>query len=81
MSQIAIYLDTEIQKKMDQKAREEGKSRSEWVKEAIREKLLSERPSGEWFKVWGSWEDSRTPEEILQDIDGGFLEREREPIK
>jgi predicted transcriptional regulator len=80
MGQIAIYLENELQKKMDQRAKREGKSRSAWVKEAIEEKIQSGLPDS-WFQVWGSWEDDRSSEAILEDIDSGYKESERPNLK
>ncbi len=81
MSQIAIYVPEEIQEKMDRLAGEEGKSRSQWVKDAILDKLATRHLTDQWFGVWGAWEDSRSTGEILRDIDSGAPEKEREPLK
>lgn len=80
MSQIAIYLDKETEKKLDRLAKKEGKSRSSWVKEAILEKMQTSLPET-WFALWGSWEDNRSSEEILKDIDEGYLAEQREELK
>lgn len=80
MSQIAIYIEPEIEKKLQRAAKLEGKSRSAWVKEAILEKISARLPEG-WFKVWGTWEDTRSAKEILEDIRGGYAEPERESLK
>lgn len=80
MSQIAIYIEPELEKKLDRAARLEGKSRSAWVKEAILEKINARLPEA-WFKVWGTWEDDRTVDEILDDIDAGYHETERTSLK
>ncbi len=80
MSQIAIYIEPSLEKKLERAAKIEGKSRSAWVKEAILEKINARLPEG-WFKIWGSWEDTRSTEEILSDIKNGYAETERESIK
>ena len=80
MSQLAIYIDETTQKKVDRAAKLEGKSRSSWVKEAILEKIEGSIPES-WFKLWGSWEDKRSTDEILKDIDKGYQESERPLIK
>ena len=81
MSQIAIYLDDVLEKKMARAAKREGKSRSAWVKEAIEQKIEGEKFSDDWFQLWGSWEDSRSTREILADIESGYSDQEREPLK
>jgi hypothetical protein len=80
MGQIAIYLENNLQKKLDQRAKRAGKSRSAWVKEAIEEKIRAGLPDS-WFKVWGSWEGDRNSEEILKDIDSGYEETERKNVE
>lgn len=81
MSQIAIYIEPQLEKKLNRAAKLEGKSRSAWVKEAILEKINAHLPEG-WFKVWGTWEDGRSTKEILEDIkSSGYPELERETLK
>lgn len=80
MSQIAIYIEPQLEKKLNRVARLEGKSRSAWVKEAILEKINARLPEG-WFKLWGAWEDNRSPEKILEDIKSGYAGSERETLK
>ncbi|MBF0493430.1 MAG: hypothetical protein HQM15_11710 [Deltaproteobacteria bacterium] len=80
MSQIAIYLEENIQKQLDRAVKLEGKSRSAWVKEAIVEKINSGLPDS-WFKLWGTWEDNRSPEEILKDIRSNNIGSKRRPLK
>ena len=80
VSQIAIYLDRKLEEKMTRAARREGKSRSAWVQEAILMKIGSGLPDS-WFDLWGSWEDKKSTKKILADIDAGYAERERSPLK
>lgn len=80
MAQIAIYIEPELEKKIECASKTAGKSRSAWVKEAIEEKIgrgLSES----WFSLWGSWEDTRSPEEILKDIKAGYAEPRRDRLR
>lgn len=65
---------------MDRTAKMEGKTRSAWVKEAILEKMQAKLPQA-WYQTWGTWEDNRSSEEILADIDQGYAEKERETLK
>lgn len=81
MGQIAIYLDDDLEKMVDRAAKLGQRSRSAWVKEAILEKIHGAKLTEAWFQLWGTWEDERSTEEILKDIDQGALERERLPIK
>lgn len=80
MPQLAIYIDDKTQKKIDQAAKREGKSRSLWVKEAIVQKIEGGIPES-WFNLWGSWEDTRSTDEIIQDIKRGYQESERALLK
>jgi hypothetical protein len=80
MSQIAIYLNDEVQKLLDRTAKKEGKSRSAWIKEAILDKVHKDLPKS-WFQVWGSWDDARSTEEIMKDIRTDTEPQERKPLK
>ena len=76
MARLAIYLDDEIAKRLNAAAQKAGKSRSAWVRELVSERLESRFPE-EWFATFGSWEDDRTPGEILEEIRRGPGQRER----
>lgn len=76
MAQLAIYLDDQTAKRLEAAARKAGKSRSAWVRELVSERLESRFPE-EWYATFGSWQDDRTPEEILQEIRSGPEQRER----
>ncbi len=65
---------------MEHAVKIERKSRSAWVKEAILQKIQSGLPEG-WFKLWGSWEDKRSPAKILKDIRSHQKESKRQPLK
>jgi predicted transcriptional regulator len=81
MGQVAIYLSSSLQELLDQAAHEEGVSRSAWVQEAVEEKLTRKSFDEDWFALWGSWEDKRSVSEILKDLDQGYQEKERTPIR
>lgn len=81
MGQIAIYIDPRLKKELDEAAKEEEVSRSSWVQEAIQEKLRHKSFTGDWFQLWGTWEDHRPIEEILEDIDQGYLEVGRSRLR
>lgn len=76
MIRIAIELDDELVHRLDQTAKRTGKTRAAWTREAIEERLTARWPDW-WLRVLGSWEDTRTPEEILTDIREGPDQRER----
>jgi predicted DNA-binding protein len=71
MPQVAIYLDESLSKKLDDVTKASGKSKSKWVAEVIMEKLEKEWPE-DFFNLAGSWEDDRTPEQIMAEIRKGF---------
>ncbi len=67
MSQLALYLDEETARLLDEAAKKDGLSRSAWAREAIQAALKNRLPES-FFNVLGKWEDSRSSEEILEDI-------------
>lgn len=80
MPQLAIYLDDETARRLDQEAEREGVSRSAWVRQAVASRLDSRLPES-FFAVLGTWEDDREPEEILRDIRAAAPERPRPAIE
>ncbi len=70
MSQLAIYLDEETAALLDKAAQKEGVSRSAWVRRAIQSSLTNALPES-FFEVLGSWEDDRSPDEIIREIRNG----------
>ena len=68
MGQIAIYLDHELEKKVDRAARSEKISRSAWVKEAILKRIEEPGLPESWFKIWGSWEGKQSSEDLLKEV-------------
>ena len=67
MAQLAIYLDVETAKKLDEAASRDGISRSAWVRKAIENQLEIRFPES-YFDVLGTWEDDRDAEQIMRDI-------------
>lgn len=80
MAQLAIYLDAETALMLDQAARREGVSRSAMARKAIRTHLHRRLPDS-FFKALGSWEDGRSPEDILAAIRTGSDQPERESLE
>jgi len=69
MAQLAIYLDDGTVELLDHAAKRDGLSRSAWVKQAIRVALRNRLPES-FFEVLGTWDDTRSPEQILEDMRG-----------
>ncbi|HUU03372.1 MAG TPA: CopG family transcriptional regulator [Myxococcota bacterium] len=80
MAQLALYLDDETAKRIDQAARRRSMSRSAWVRNVILKQLDDKLPES-FFEVLGSWEDGRDPDEILKDIRAGSRQAERPEIE
>ena len=80
MPQVAIYLDKKTAELLNRTARREGMSRSAWVAQAVRAGVADRLPNG-FFAVLGTWEDDRTPVQILRDIRGGARQRRREALR
>lgn len=80
MPQLAIYLDEDTTRRLDEEAEREGISRSAWVRRAVQSRLDDRLPA-RFFEVLGTWEDDRAPEEILRDIRAEAPERPRPPVE
>lgn len=80
MAQLALYIDDETVQQLDAQAREAGVSRSAWVREAIQARLKNRLPES-FFEILGTWEDDRSPEEILADVRRAPTETEREALR
>ncbi len=80
MAQLALYVDDETLRKLDERVRVEGGSRSAWVREAILARLTNRLPES-FFDTIGAWEDERSPDEILADIRSGGADTIREPLR
>ena len=65
MGQVTIYLDDEIEKRMTANAKAMNLSKSKWIANVIREKLVDEWPPNV-RELAGSWEDFLTLEEIRE---------------
>lgn len=70
MSQLAIYIDDQLAKKLDKAVKASGKSKSRWVAGAIKQFLQDQWPEG-FFDIAGSWEDDLMPDEIMSRIRTG----------
>lgn len=70
MRRLAIYMDGETLKLLNEASEREGVSRSAWVRRTVQTRLKDRLPDS-FFAVLGTWEDERDPEEILRDIRRG----------
>jgi predicted DNA-binding protein len=80
MPEIAIELDDETAKRLSQASEKDGISPSAWVKQAIRIRLEDKLPDS-FFAVLGTWEDSRSAEEIFRDIRSEVPQAKRTALK
>lgn len=76
MAQLAIYLDDRTAREIKKQAKRAGVSRSEWVSQAVKKELSQKIPE-EFFQVLGSWQDDRSPEQILKEIKKEKAQTER----
>lgn len=65
MGQVTIYLEEEIEKRMTANAKAMKLSKSKWIANVIREKLVDEWPANV-RELAGGWEDFPTLEEIRE---------------
>lgn len=74
MGQVTIYLEDELEAKMAADAKAQKLSKSKWIANVIREKLVNEWPSAV-RKLPGSWEAFPSLEEIRSEVNAD-VERE-----
>lgn len=70
MAQIAIYIDDQLAKRLDEAVKASGQSKSKWVALAIKHSLTDQWPEG-FFDLAGSWKDDVGPSEIMARIRTG----------
>ncbi len=70
MAQIAIYIDDQLAKRLDEAVKASGRSKSKWVAQAIKRSLTDQWPEG-FFELAGSWKDDVGPDEIMARIRKG----------
>lgn len=81
MPQLALYLDPDTARRLDDAAKRAGTSRSAWARAALERKLAEETGwPVEFLATHGSIQDPRSPEEIVRDIREGDFETTREAI-
>jgi hypothetical protein len=81
MAQLAIYIEDQLAKRLDNAAKSSGKSKSKWVADAIKRSLQDQWPEG-FFDLAGSWKDDVGPDEIMRKIRSGMEKPEsREKLR
>lgn len=75
--QVSIYMDPKLVQKVDQKARLDGKSRSEFIEEIVEKEVLDKKqePRG-LLKCAGMW-DKETVDQMLKDIYSSRMDSDR----
>jgi hypothetical protein len=63
MGQVTIYLDDEIEKKMNEAAKSANLSKSKWIAQLIQEKIANDWPDSV-ANMAGSWSDFPSLEDI-----------------
>jgi predicted transcriptional regulator len=80
MPEIAIELDDETAKKLNEASGKDGISPSAWARRAIQIRLEDRLPES-FFAVLGTWEDDRSAEEIFRDIRAEAPQAKRMALK
>ena len=74
MGQVTIYLESEVEKKMNNMVKKSGMSKSKWISNLIKEKTASSWPEN-IVNLAGAWSDLPTADEIRKGF-GDDVERE-----
>ena len=75
MGQLTIYIDNDIEKKVNSMVKKSGMSKSKWVAELIREKTANSWPDSV-IQLAGAWKDIPTAEDIRKNM-GRDADREK----
>jgi hypothetical protein len=75
MGQLTIYIDNDIEKKVNNMVKKSGMSKSKWVAELIREKTANSWPDSV-IQLVGAWKDMPTAEDIRKNM-GCDADREK----
>ncbi len=79
MTRVVIELDDQTAARLSDLAGREGISLAEWARRTLERRSSSPLPES-FFQVLGTWEDSRSTEEILADIRRDPAEQTRPPL-
>ena len=74
MGQVTIYLESGVERKMNNMVKKSGISKSKWISNLIKEKTASSWPEN-IVELAGAWSDIPTAEEIRESL-GDDVERE-----
>lgn len=66
--QVSLYMDEELVAELDRIAASRGASRSRLVQELLREALSAGGQAARVAESGGTWEDSRSAREIVEEI-------------
>jgi len=75
MGQLTIYIDNDIEKKVNNMVKKSGMSKSKWVAELIRDKTANSWPDSV-IQLAGAWKDIPTAEDIRKNM-GRDADREK----
>ena len=75
MGQLTIYIDNDIEKKVNSMVKKSGMSKSKWVAELIRDKTSNSWPDSV-IQLAGAWKDIPTAEDIRKNM-GRDADREK----
>ncbi|MBW2248342.1 MAG: ribbon-helix-helix protein, CopG family [Deltaproteobacteria bacterium] len=75
MGQLTIYIDNDIEKKVNSMVKKSGMSKSKWVAELIRDKTANSWPDSV-IQLAGAWKDIPTAEDIRKNM-GRDADREK----
>jgi len=75
MGQLTIYIDNDIEKKVNSMVKKSGMSKSKWVAELIRDKAANSWPDSV-IQLAGAWKDIPTAEDIRKNM-GRDADREK----
>ncbi|MDT8398492.1 MAG: hypothetical protein RQ899_07755 [Pseudomonadales bacterium] len=76
MGQVTIYLDDDIERKMNEAVKSAHISKSKWIARLVQEKVANEWPPS-IVEMAGSWDDFPSLEEIRQ---SHVVDVHREPL-
>lgn len=80
---LSVYVPKHLQEALRERARRANTTPSRFVQQLVKERLAENEPrfSDAFVALAGSWEDSRTVEEIIEDIRNTRQSVEREPLR
>lgn len=76
---LSVYIPKDLEEALRERASEAGESPSMFVQTVLRERLKRghRRFSKGFLELAGSWEDDRSTDEILEDIERSRVDAER----